>query len=112
MKQHLEVNKCYDGSGQNRPNAGTKLEKDDLVYGYKATIRGKKYWFPSLTHAFDAARHGIGEYESSLRTAQDRLSPTRPDRSLLMRMHCRIKPNAHNPAPESLSIGHVRATGS
>jgi hypothetical protein len=42
---------------------GTKLEKDDLVHGYKATIRGKKYWFPSLTQAFDAARHGIGEYE-------------------------------------------------
>jgi hypothetical protein len=42
---------------------GAKLEKDDLVHGYKATIRGKKYWFPSLTHAFDAARHGIGEYE-------------------------------------------------
>jgi hypothetical protein len=42
---------------------GAKLEKDDMGSGYNATIRGKKYWFPSLTHAFDAARHGIGEYE-------------------------------------------------
>jgi hypothetical protein len=40
---------------------GAELLPDECC-GYRATIHGKDYYFPSLTHAFDASRGNLSEY--------------------------------------------------
>lgn len=45
----------------------------DSVRGWRATIRGKEYYFPSLTHAFDASRGELSEYVADDRSKHWRL---------------------------------------
>ena len=41
---------------------GCELEPVEQGYGFRATIRGKRYFFPSLTHVYDASRGNLSEY--------------------------------------------------